>query len=99
MEDQLAAIFGEWEVGLRAPSELDEVESAQLRLFLYNADQTMESLHLQLTRSGLDKEIWSRQVPIIFRVLGSVGGREWWSIYEEKFDGNFLDAVDKALGQ
>ena len=88
-----------WEVGLRAPSELNEVESAQLRLLLYNAAQTMESLHLQLTQSGLDKEIWSRQVPVITRVMGSVGGSEWWSIFKVEFDSNFVVAVDKALVQ
>jgi hypothetical protein len=88
-----------WEVGLRAPSELNEAESAQLRLLLYNAVQTMESLHLQLTQSGLDKEIWSRQVPVITRVIGSVGGREWWSIYKVEFDRNFIDAVDETLVQ
>jgi hypothetical protein len=88
-----------WEVGLRAPSELNEAESTQLRLLLYNAVQTMESLHLQLTQSGLDKEIWSRNAPMLSRVVGSVGGREWWSIYKVEFDRNFMDAVDEALGQ
>jgi len=38
-----------WEVGLRAPSELDDVESTRLRLLLYNGVQILESLHLQLT--------------------------------------------------
>jgi hypothetical protein len=88
-----------WEVGMRAPSELNEVESTQLRLLLYNAVQTLESLHLQLTQSGLDNEIWSRHVPMMSRVLGSVGGGEWWSIYKVEFDRNFVDALDEALGQ
>ena len=86
-----------WEVGLRAPSELDDVESTRLRLLLYNALQTMESLHLQLTQSGLDKEIWSRQLPVISRIVGSSGGREWWSNHKVEFDRSFVDAVDEAL--
>ena len=88
-----------WEIGMRAPSELNEVESVQLRLLFYNAIQTMESLHLQLTQSGLDKEIWLRQKPMLTRVIGSVGGGEWWSIYKVEFDRNFVDAADEALIQ
>ena len=69
-----------WEVGLRAPSELDDVENTRLRLLLYNAVQTLESLHLQLTQSGLDTEIWSRQLPVINRILGSSGGAKGGAI-------------------
>jgi hypothetical protein len=86
-----------WVVGLRDPSVLDEVESAQLRLLLYNAVQCIESLHLQLTQSGLDKEIWSRQTPMIARVLGSPGGRVWWDNYQAEFDRSFIAAVDETL--
>jgi hypothetical protein len=86
-----------WVVGLRDPSVLDEVESVQLRLLFYNAVQTMESLHLQLMQSGLDKEIWSRQLPMISRVLGSPGGREWWGSYKAEFDRSFIAAVDETL--
>jgi hypothetical protein len=84
-------------VGLRAPSELNEAESTQLRLLLYNAVQTMESLHLQLMQSGLDKEIWSRQTPLIARVIGSSGGREWWGNYKTEFDRSFVATVDETL--
>jgi hypothetical protein len=86
-----------WEVGLHRPTELTEVEAAQLRLLLYNATQCIESLHLQLTQSGLDKEIWSRQTPMIARVLGSPGGRAWWDIYRDEFDKSFALAADEVL--
>jgi hypothetical protein len=86
-----------WDVGLRDPSELNETEHTQLRLLLYNAIQCMESLHLQLAQSGLDKEIWSRQLPVISRVIGSVGGRKWWGSYKAEFDRSFIAAVDEIL--
>jgi hypothetical protein len=96
---QNKALSRVWVVGLRDPSELDELESAKLRLLLYNAVQTMESLHLQLTQSGLDKEIWSREVPVISRVIDSSGGREWWANYKAGFDRSFIAAVDETLSQ
>jgi hypothetical protein len=86
-----------WIVGLSDPSVLDEVESAQLRLLLYNAVQCIESPHLQLIQSGLDKEIWSRQTPLIARVIGSSGGREWWGNYKTEFDRSFVATVDETL--
>ena len=86
-----------WEVGLRSPSELNDVEITRLRLLFYNATITMETLHLQLAQSGLDKEIWARNAPLLSRVLGSNGGKLWWNEYKIEFDKDFVSAVDQVI--
>jgi hypothetical protein len=86
-----------YERGLRKPSELDNVESIRFRNILYSATHALETLHLQLSQSGLDNWIWTRQSLLIDRIIGSPGGNMWWAEHQCEFDEAFVNAINKSL--
>ncbi|MEH6570916.1 MAG: hypothetical protein V7709_17675 [Halioglobus sp.] len=92
--EDVASIFDR---GLRDPAELSDLEKVRFRNILYSAIHAMETLHLQLSQSGLDKEIWQRQTSLVDRIIGSPGGKNWWLEHRVEFDKNFVQAVDKFL--
>jgi len=92
--EDVASIFDR---GLRDPTELSDLEKVRFRNILYSAVHAMETLHLQLSQSGLDTEIWQRQSSLIKRIFRSPGGENWWQEHRDEFDRQFVHAVDKNL--
>ena len=87
-----------WLKGNADTSSLDELELLRYRLVMQNVTEAMLDIHSQTQVTGFAPEIWATQgVTLVNRVLGTAGGRWFWSEYDDNYPPAFRAEVEALL--
>lgn len=80
------------------PNELGEVQSLRYRLVMQNVTEVMVDIYTQTAVTKFSPETWATQgITLVKRVLGTPGGKWFWSTYADNYPQAFRDEVDRIL--
>ena len=83
--------------GLENPGSLDKMEIERFRLMMASIVDTFLNMYSQTKMSGFSPETWEGQAISARRVLGTNGGRWFWSVYGSEYNESFRREVDVLL--
>jgi hypothetical protein len=93
---EVASIYAR---GLEDPGALNEMELLRFRLAMASIVDTFLNMYSQTKMSGFSPETWEAQAKSARRVLGTNGGRWFWSVYGSEYNESFRREVDTLLGE
>jgi len=84
--------------GNENPGELDQVQILRYRLVMQNVTEVMVEIYTQTAVTKLSPETWASQgITLVKRVLGTNGGKWFWTQYADNYPSAFRDEVDRIL--
>jgi len=87
-------------IGNDNPGALDEVQMLRYRLVMQNITEVMVDIYTQTAVTKFSPETWATQgMTLVNRVLGTNGGKWFWSTYGDNYPVAFRDEVDRILIQ
>jgi len=101
--DNRIAIFNDGETadifyrGLEDPEELSAVEKTRFRLIFANAVDALFNTFSQTKASGFSPETWEAQEATARRLMGTAGGRWFWSNYRHEYREDFRVEFDGIM--
>ena len=88
-----------WNRGMADPKSLDDDERLRFRLALHNVIWGLWSQYEQAELTGVSGQVWQSTKPILRRIIGSPGGKWFWSGYKHEFAESFVQEVDGIVGR
>ena len=86
--------------GNSSPRDLSELEELRYRLVIQNVTEVMVDIYTQTAVTGFSPETWETQgKSLVRRVLGTAGGRWFWSSYSDNYPAAFQAEVDEILAE
>ena len=76
---------------------LSDLELVQYRLLLQNIMWAFWNMYSQGVFTGLNIGIWHAQGPVVRRVYLSKGGRWFWEHYQQEFEAEFREEIERVL--
>jgi hypothetical protein len=83
--------------GLNDPEGLTEPESYRFRIWF--ANPLMSFWHVYAQPSVLRDDLWKTQLPVLFRIMTSPGGRAYWTQHRDEFVSSFRDEIHRIVGE
>lgn len=83
--------------GSEDPESLNETESLQYRMLVHNMLLSQANIFSQTKYTDLPTSTWESQKPIILRVIESTGGKWFWERYQEEFESEFRNEVNRMV--
>ena len=101
--DNRIAIFNDGETadifyrGLESPEQLSDIEKTRFRLIFANAVDALFNTFSQTKASGFSPETWVAQEATAGRLMGTAGGKWFWSNYRHEYRKDFQIEFDGIM--
>ncbi|MBL4783691.1 MAG: hypothetical protein JKX92_15770 [Porticoccaceae bacterium] len=101
ISDSRMAIFNNSEMadicyrGFENPEDLSDVETLRFRLLFSNVADALFNTFSQTKASGFSPETWAAQEIMAARIIGTAGGRWFWSNYGHEYREDFQIEIDR----
>ena len=82
--------------GLKAPEELNEIDTARFKLLMHNITWALWNVYSQADVAELSSDLWESQKAVVNRTYTSRGGKWFLNEFGQEFPESFIAEIEQS---